>query len=66
MRFLLTIAAGICIGILIAPDKGSRTRKKITGAAKKWSDKVSEMTNKTAQNEDVITGEIESTIIVAQ
>ena len=66
MRFLLTIATGICIGILIAPDKGSRTRKKVADLIQDWSDKLSDKTKETVQNEDVIIEELASTIIVTQ
>ena len=66
MRFLLTIATGICIGILIAPDKGSRTRKKITDIIKDLQDRFSDKPEETDQNEDVIIEEVASTIIITQ
>ena len=61
MRFLLTIATGICIGILIAPDKGSKTRKKVSNVIKALSDRLSDMKGKTDQNEDII---IEETAVI--
>jgi gas vesicle protein len=36
------IALGAIIGILIAPDKGSETRKKMADAAKDFKNKASE------------------------
>ncbi len=66
MRFLLTITAGICIGFLIAPDKGSRTRKKIADAMKDWSDKFSAKADEMDEEGDVVIEEVASTIIVTQ
>ena len=39
------IAAGVCIGLLIAPDKGSETRKKIADTASDWTDKLKNVFN---------------------
>jgi len=36
------VAVGAAIGILLAPDKGSETRKKMADAAKKFSDQAAE------------------------
>ena len=38
LALLAGAAAGVAIGILIAPDKGSESRKKITDTAKKLAD----------------------------
>lgn len=32
MRSLFFLAVGVCIGILVAPEKGSETRKKVSNA----------------------------------
>lgn len=34
------VAAGVVIGLLLAPDKGSETRKKIKGKAGSWADTI--------------------------
>lgn len=36
------VAAVMAIGILLAPDKGEETRKKVSNAARKFTDKVKE------------------------
>lgn len=38
LALLAGAAAGVAIGILIAPEKGSESRKKITDTAKKLAD----------------------------
>ena len=40
LGFLAGIAAGFCLGLLVAPAKGSRNRKKITKAASEWTMKL--------------------------
>ncbi|HET9824483.1 MAG TPA: YtxH domain-containing protein [Chitinophagaceae bacterium] len=34
------IGAGVCFGLLMAPDKGSNNRKKLVTAAGDWADKL--------------------------
>jgi len=34
------IAVGVCIGLLIAPDKGSETRRKLADSAGDWMEKL--------------------------
>jgi len=45
LGILGAIAAGVCIGLLIAPDKGSETRKKIADTASDWTDKLKNIFN---------------------
>jgi gas vesicle protein len=40
------IATGICIGLLIAPDKGSETRKKLAETTSDWADKFMNLFNR--------------------
>jgi len=42
LTIIASIAAGVCIGLLIAPDKGSETRKKLADSA---SDGVEKLKN---------------------
>lgn len=50
IAFAAGAVAGLVAGILLAPDKGSETRKKMTDAGKKFADglteKFSEVTGK--------------------
>ena len=49
-KLLIGLTAGILAGILLAPDKGSETRKKIVDAANdlkdKFDDFIDELSNK--------------------
>lgn len=56
-KFLTGVAIGVVVGILIAPDKGSETRKKLSEKGKDlkdsfndfvdyWSDKIDSLRNK--------------------
>ena len=38
LTFLGGLAAGVCIGLLVAPEKGSVTCKKIAETAGNWSE----------------------------
>jgi gas vesicle protein len=38
IAFLSGLAAGIVAGILLAPDKGSVTRKNVANNSKKWAE----------------------------
>ncbi len=58
---ILGLAAGAAIGILMAPDKGSETRKKLMGAAKdlggkvdieSWKEKITDFVSKQADGSE--------------
>ena len=46
LGILGAIAAGVAIGLLIAPDKGSETRKKIADTTSDWADKLKNVFNR--------------------
>jgi len=50
VKILLSAAIGATVGILIAPDKGSKTRKKINNKAVDYSDNVKEKFNDLIEN----------------
>jgi gas vesicle protein len=41
--FIVGIAVGIGIGILVAPDKGSETRKSLAGSTGDWMKKIKDI-----------------------
>jgi len=43
------VAAGVVIGLLVAPEKGSDMRKRIAKAAGDWTDQLSHLFNKGAE-----------------
>ena len=45
-KFFLTLTAGIAIGILVAPAKGSETRKKIRDAVDELKDEWDRLLNR--------------------
>jgi gas vesicle protein len=47
-RSLMLFLAGIAIGILIAPDKGTETRKKISDKLDDYKDDAQDLVEKTA------------------
>lgn len=42
-------AAGVAIGLLIAPEKGSETRKRIAKTTSDWADQVSNLFKNTSE-----------------
>jgi hypothetical protein len=51
LGFLTGIAVGIGIGILLAPDKGSETRKKLADTAGDLVDKLKSFANRSEEDE---------------
>lgn len=48
--FVGAAAAGVLIGLLIAPDKGSETRKKISHSTASWVNSVGKLFTKAKHN----------------
>jgi gas vesicle protein len=44
-KIILSLLAGVAIGVLIAPDKGSETMKKIRGRVNDLKDQASDKAN---------------------
>jgi len=51
-KVLVALFAGIAVGILIAPAKGSETRKKIARGVNGLADELSDLKDKYLPNED--------------
>jgi gas vesicle protein len=57
LGILGAMAAGVVIGLLIAPEKGSDMRKKIGKTARDWSDNLGHMFTRGKQAADDIMNE---------
>jgi gas vesicle protein len=49
LGILGAVVAGVAIGILIAPDKGSEMRKKLKKTTGDWADSLGQIFNKTKE-----------------
>jgi gas vesicle protein len=56
-KFLVGLTAGIIVGILFAPDKGSVTREKIADKASDLKDKFNDFVDSLAGEVDDLTDE---------
>ncbi|MEO5564436.1 MAG: YtxH domain-containing protein [Chitinophagaceae bacterium] len=63
MNKLLTgLAIGIAIGVLIAPDKGSETRRKLSSKGKDLKDQFNDFVDSWAEKLDSLRGEAEEVV----
>jgi gas vesicle protein len=58
-KLLAGIALGIAIGVLIAPDKGSETRKKLTDKGRDLKDQFNDFVDSWSERLNALKGEAE-------
>ena len=61
-KFITGVAIGIIAGILIAPDKGSATRKKISEKGSDLKDQFNNFVDYWAEKIDSLRGEVEEEV----
>ena len=60
------LAAGVAIGLLIAPDKGSEVRKRIKQTAGEWADNLSHLFSRAEEEMDGIGEKVRRTKSAAE
>lgn len=58
-KFLTGLAIGIAIGVLIAPEKGTETRRKLSAKGKELKDQFNDFVDSMAEKIDSLRGESE-------
>jgi len=58
-KFLTGLAIGIAIGCLIAPDKGTETRRRLSAKGKQLKDQFNDFVDSWAEKIDSLRGETE-------
>src|SRR3954462_9642049 len=58
-KFLTGLAIGIAIGCLIAPDKGTETRRRLSSKGKELKDQFNDFVDSWAEKIDSLRGETE-------
>lgn len=56
------VAAGVCIGLLLAPDKGKETRKRIKDSTGAWANNLGRLFTKTKNKMDKQKRKMESMV----
>lgn len=65
-KFLAGIALGVAIGVLIAPDKGSATRKKLADKGKDLKDQFNDFVDSWSEKLDALKGDAEEIATAAR
>ena len=58
LGLLGAVAAGVAIGILIAPEKGSEMRKKLKKTTGEWADSLGQIFNRTKDEVEELTSNL--------
>jgi gas vesicle protein len=58
-KFLTGLAIGIAIGVLIAPEKGTETRRKLSAKGKQLKDQFNDFVDSMAEKLESLRGESE-------
>ena len=58
-KFLTGLAIGIAIGVLIAPEKGTETRRKLSAKGKELKDQFNDFVDSMAEKIESLRGESE-------
>ena len=61
-KLLIGFTAGLLIGILLAPDKGSETRQRVNRKAKDLQDKFDDLVDSFTSETVIVTGTIEENV----
>jgi gas vesicle protein len=61
-KFLTGLAIGIAIGVLIAPEKGAETRRKLSAKGKELKDQFNDFVDSMAEKIESLRGESEDYI----
>jgi gas vesicle protein len=65
-KLLAGIAIGVAIGVLIAPDKGTATRKKLADKGRELKDQFNDFVDSWSEKLEALKGEAEEIAVTAQ
>ena len=61
LGLLGAVAAGVAIGLLVAPEKGSEMRKKVRKTTGEWADTLSNLFNKAKDGVEEVSDTVKRT-----
>jgi gas vesicle protein len=61
-KFLTGLAIGIAVGVLIAPDKGTETRRKLSQKGKELKDQFNDFVDSWAEKIESLRGETDDLV----